>query len=89
MTACSQTNITNPCNGFTQTEDPCKGEHVSTACVFKEDGISYLDIPEGASLNVILQNIVAALQASNARIGILETQIQTLQDTCCGQSGFY
>lgn len=85
MTACSQTNITNPCNGFTQTEDPCKGEHVSTACIFKEDAIPYLDTLGDASLNTILQRVVAALQASNARIDILEGQIADLQNNCCGQ----
>ncbi len=86
MTACSQTNITNPCNGFTQTEDPCGGEHVSTACIFKEDAIPYLDTLEGASLDIILQRVVAALQASNARIDILEGQVEQLQAdllACC------
>lgn len=85
MTTCSQTHVPE----LNQIPDPCKGEHVSSACVYKEAAIPYLDTQPGASLDVILQNTVAALQASNARIGILETQIQTLQDTCCGQSGYY
>jgi hypothetical protein len=81
MTGCSQTYIPE----LNQIPDPCKGEHVSTACVYKEGAIPYLTTDANASLDTILQDIVLALQASNARIGILEAQIADLQSNCCGQ----
>jgi len=85
MTTCSQTYAPelNP-----QIPDPCEGEHVSTACVHKELEIAYLTTPAGASLDVILQDIVLALQASNARITALEEQVLQLEtdlSACCGQ----
>lgn len=82
MSGCSQTNtpVLNP------TTDPCNGTHTSTACIFKAEAITYLNTTANSNLDTILQNIVAALQASNARITLLEDQVEQLQAdllACC------
>lgn len=70
MSGCSQTNTP----VLNQIEDPCKGEHTPTTCIFKEEAITYLNIPVNSTLDVILQNIVLALQSSNQRIELLEEE---------------
>jgi len=82
MSACSQTNTP----VLNTTTDPCNGVHTSTACIFKEDAITYLNVTANSNLDTILQNIVLALQASNARITELEDQVEQLQAdllACC------
>jgi hypothetical protein len=83
MSGCSQTSIP----VLNQITDPCGGEQKKTACIFKTEAITYLNIPPNSSLDVILQNIVLALQSSNTRIDDLEQEnleqaqlIQTLQE---------